>query len=578
MLDTVIRNGLVVDGTGAPGFHGDVGIRDGRVVAVGDVDDRAAEVIDATDLVVAPGFVDLHTHYDAQILWDPWATPSIFHGVTTVIGGNCGFTVAPRGTDEDFDYLTRLLARVEGIPLEALHEGVNATWASVGEWLDGLEGTLGVNAGFLAGHSTIRRIVMGERSVEETATPADLDRMLEQLHEALAAGALGLSTSRSRAHNDPSGSPVPSRTAEREELRTLAAAVSEHPGTTLGIVVTGALLELSDDEIALMATMSKAADRPINWNVLTINSKRPESFRHQLEASSRAAEQGGLVKALVLPGVVQTWNSFWSGFALDALPGWAPVFKLAPEERLAALRDPELRARLDEGARSPDAGILGDYSDWGAWEVAEVFEPDNEPLVGRRIADIARERGAAPFDALLDIVISDGLRAFFRPPLAGGTDDRGWEMRAESWTDPRTIVGGSDAGAHLDLMCGAIYTTQLLAEGVRERELITLEEAVHQLTDVPARFYGLAGRGRVVEGGYADLVLFDPRRVGYGTTDKVYDLPAGAPRLTAAASGIEQVLVNGVPVVSAGELTGRTPGTVLRSGRDTTTVSVGPTR
>jgi len=574
MLDLIIRNGFVVDGTGAPGFGGDVGIRDGRVVAVGQVDEPAARQIDADGLVVAPGFVDLHTHYDAQLSWDPWATPSPLHGTTTVIGGNCGFTVAPTGSDGDNDYLTRLLARVEGMPLNALQEGLAWDWQTFGQWLDRLDGTLGVNAGFLVGHSTIRRVVMGEAANGGTATPEQLAAMVAELDAALAVGALGFSTSQSKTHNDGTGSPVPSRSANREELLAFSRAVAARPGTTLEIILTGCLGEFSDDEVELMTEMSLAGNRPINWNVLTITAERPQSTRHQLDASSRAAERGAVIAALTLPNLIHMWFTFANGFALEGIPGWPSMFALPPAERIAALSDPAERRRLRRGATSPEAGILTDVAQWHAWEVAETFSAANAGLVDRKIGDIAAERGGDPFDVLLDIVVADELKTGFRPPPAGGDDDEGWRQRAEAWTDPRTVLGGSDAGAHLDVMCGAVFTTQLLADGVRRRQLVSVEEAVHQLSDVPARLYGLRDRGRIAEGWHADLVLFDPTTVDAGPIHKRHDLPAGAPRLYSEAVGVEHVLVHGTPIVSGGSLTEERPGSLIRSGRDTDTVSV----
>jgi N-acyl-D-aspartate/D-glutamate deacylase len=266
--------------------------------------------------------------------------------------------------------------------------------------------------------------------------------------------------------------------------------------------------------------------------------------------------------------------SFETGFVLDGLPGWAETMHLPPAERMKALSDPEVRARLKAGADSEEAGMLRGLARWHRLELAETFAPQNQPYAGQTIGHVAETLGGDPFDVLLDIVVSDELRTGLHPPsMDDNADD--WKLRAEVWRDPRTVIGGSDAGAHLDMMCGAIATTSLLGDGVRERGLLTLEEAVHELTDVPARLYGLRGRGRLTAGSHADLVIFDPLTIGHGPVRTRADLPGGAPRLYADASGIHRVLVGGSEIVERGEPTGALPGSVLRSGEDTTTVSVG---
>jgi N-acyl-D-aspartate/D-glutamate deacylase len=272
--------------------------------------------------------------------------------------------------------------------------------------------------------------------------------------------------------------------------------------------------------------------------------------------------------------------SFLTGFVLDGLPGWRPTFALPVPERMAALRDPELRRRLAEGAASEEAGLLRGLARWSRMVIAETFAPENEGLAGMTVAEAAAARGMpvsgsdAAFDFLLDVVLADELRTGLQPPTATENPED-WKLRAEVWLDPRTVVGGSDAGAHLDMMCGAIYSTSLLGDAVRERQLLPLEEAVRQITDVPARLYGLRERGRVSPGWFADLVVFDPDRIGHRPPRTRYDLPAGAPRLYAESVGMEHVLVNGTFVASSGELSGDLPGTLLRSGRDTYTVHAG---
>jgi len=570
MLDLVIRGGTVIDGTGALARRADVGVDGGRVVAVGDVDDGATTVIEADGLYVAPGFVDLHTHYDAQLTWDPSASPSPLHGVTTVIGGNCGFSLAPSGPAHA-DYLARMMARVEGMPLSSL-EQLDWAWTSFGDWLGRLDGRIGVNAGFLVGHSAVRRSVMGDAAVGSEASEEQTASMVALLHRSLEEGALGLSTSQAHTHNDGDGSPVPSRSATRGELEALCSAVADHDGTTLEIIVPGCLNGFSDDEVDLMATLSLLANRPVNWNVLGVSAMNRAGLEHQLAASTAAAARGATVVALTLPHTMKIRLSFEHGAIIDALPGWRPLFAMPVAERITALSDPEVRRRLDEGAKSKEAGIIGALANWQMLLLEETFAPQNKAYEGRSVGEVAAERGQEPFDALLDIVIADDLRTGLRPPIPESEAD--WELKADVWRDERTVVGGSDAGAHLDVMCGAIYSTSLLGEGVRKRHLLSWEEAVRQLTDVPARLYGLRHRGRLTPDSFADVVIFDSDRVGQLPERTRADLPGGASRLYAEAEGIEHVLVNGTEIVTAGSFTGALPGTVLRSGSATDTVTV----
>jgi N-acyl-D-aspartate/D-glutamate deacylase len=573
VLDLLIRDAEIVDGTGSPARHGDVGVRDGRIVAVGDVDEPAAKAVDAQGQTLAPGFVDLHTHYDAQLFWDPTASPSLQHGVTTVFGGNCGFTLAPAASDQH-DYLTRMLARVEGMPLDALRAGLDWNWSSFGDWLHRLDGRTAINAGFLVGHSAIRLAVMGDDAVGGDATDEQIDRMVALLGDALADGALGLSTSQSNTHNDGAGQPVPSRSASREELVALAAGVRHHPGTTLEAIIQGCLSGFTEDDIALLSDMSIAADRPLNWNVLGVSAANPAGHERQLHASEVAAGRGGRVVALTMPHATKIRLSFLSGFVLDGLPGWRDTMHLPVAERLRALADPQVRQRLNAGAQSEEAGILRGLANWGRLIVVETFAPENADATARSVGEVAAARGREPFDALLDVVIADELRTGLTP-APFGDDVADWRLRAEVWRHPHAVIGGSDAGAHLDMMCGATYTTSLLGHGVREHRVVTLEEAVRLITDVPARLYGLSERGRITEGWHADLVMFDPATIDHGPERTRYDLPAGAPRLVADAHGVTAVWVGGVEVCRDGVATGATPGTVLRSGRDTETVTAG---
>ncbi|HXA73642.1 MAG TPA: amidohydrolase family protein, partial [Acidimicrobiales bacterium] len=321
MLDYVIRSGTLIDGSGEAPRTADVGIRDGRIVAVGEVDETASTELDAAGLMVAPGVVDPHTHYDAQLFWDPSASPSNVHGVTTVIGGNCGFTLAPLNA-EDADYIRRMMAKVEGMPLTALETGVPWNWSSFGDYLGALEGNLGVNAGFLVGHCALRRKVMGASRGEEVATDEEITAMRALLAESLAAGGLGFSSSQSRTHSDGEGRPISSRYADRREMLAFCDEVAAHEGTTLEYITNGCLDSFSPEEIELMTTMSVTAQRPLNWNVLTVDVRSAERIEHQLSAAAAAAAAGGRIVALTMPTLVPMNMSFRTHCALFLIPGW----------------------------------------------------------------------------------------------------------------------------------------------------------------------------------------------------------------------------------------------------------------
>jgi N-acyl-D-aspartate/D-glutamate deacylase len=573
MLDIVIRGGTIVDGTGAPAYRGDLGIRDGRIVAVGDIDEDAERVVDADGLVVTPGFVDPHTHYDAQLFWDPAASPSNVHGVTSVIGGNCGFTLAPVHA-EDADYLRRMMAQVEGMPLAALEHGVPWNWETFAEYLSRLEGNVGVNAGFLVGHCALRRYVMGKEAVEREATEAEVAEMVAELHTAIEAGGLGFSTTLSYTHSDGDGKPVASRWASHDEVLALCAAVSEHEGTTLEAIVDGCLDQFSDEEIELFTQMSVAGQRPLNWNVLTVDSRVPERVTRQLEASTRAQEAGGRLVALSMPVIVPMNMSFKTYCALFMLPGWKEVMNLPVPERVEKLKDPATRKWMNERAQSEEAGVFRRLADWTNYVLGDTYSEANEGLKGRTVKELAVERGTEPFDMLLDIVINDDLRTILWP-IAPDGDSASWALRKQVWEDPRAMIGGSDAGAHLDRMCGAPYTTRFLGDVIRGRKLVPLEEAVRMITDQPAQLFGLRDRGRLAAGNHADVVVFDPETIGADAATLVADLPGGSARLTSDAQGVKHVFVNGVETVTDNQSTGAVPGTIIRAGRDTATVSTG---
>jgi N-acyl-D-aspartate/D-glutamate deacylase len=459
------------------------------------------------------------------------------------------------------------LSLVEGMPLESLRRGVPwGSWHGFGEWLDQLDRNLAANVGFMVGHSTIRRLVMGEDAHDPAPSEAHLQEMERQVRNALAAGAMGFSTSNGRNHLDGRGQPVPSRSATDDEVVRLASIVAEFPGSTLQYAPYSGPVGDADRLIA----MSSAGQRPINWNTLVVTSARGAAVDDELAVSDQAAAQGARVLALHNPARLITRRSFSTGFGLNPIPEWGPVMTLPPSERIVALKDPEVRHRMREGAgRGPTRPA--ELVDFAGYTIEETFALENEGLTGRVVGDVARQRGTDPLETLLDIVVADELRTTLVLPEVGG-DEASWRRRAEAWRDPRVLLSASDAGAHLDLITLYTFPTDLLGRSVRDRQLLGLAEAVRLLTDVPARFYGLRNRGRIEEGWFADLVVFDPDTIAPGRAVTRHDLPGGAPRLYADAIGVESVMVNGTEIVRAGEYTGERPGRAIRSGLDTDSV------
>lgn len=571
MLDLKITGGTIVDGSGKARFKGDVGVRDGRIVAVGEITENAKETVDASGKIVSPGFIDVHTHYDAQVFWDPQLSPSCFHGVTTILGGFCGFSIAPMSKDAA-GYLMPMLARVEGMPLETLQMAVPWGWESFGEYLASFEGKVGLNAGFFAGHSAIRRVVMGERAVGHECTPEELEKMKSLLGECLADGALGFSTTILPTHNDGDGNPVPSRWASFEEIIELGRVVGGYEGTGLEMLPD---IDFGPGIAELMTDFSKAANRAVNWNalgVLGIPNEQKKAAR-QLEVSDFARANGGEVLALTVPATPSLYVNLFSGFIFDANPGmWREIFKIPVAERIEKLKDPALRETLkaDLTGVAPDSGMYF-ATQFQRFVVSSVRSPNNEKYKGRTIADIAAEEGKHPVDAVLDIAIEDGLTTSFQPSF-GGDEKAAFALRGQIWKDDRTIIGASDAGAHLDMIDTFAFSSDVLQRGVREYGVIGLEEAIYQLTDRPARYAGLIDRGLLKPGYHADIVVFDEKTVAKGETYFRYDVPGNQFRTYADAIGIDHVFVNGVQIVRHGEHTGKLPGTVLRSGKDTRTV------
>ena len=569
MLDVVIKGGDVVDGTGAPRRRADVGIKDGRIVQIGTIDTEAAHTIDATGKLVAPGFVDVHTHFDAQVFWDNALTPSPLHGVTTALAGNCGFTVAPLSDDPaDAEYLLRMLARVEGMPVETLRTGVPWNWVTTADYFDRIESAgVGINLGFMVGHSAIRRIVMGADATRRESTVDELEAMKGLLHAGLEAGGLGFSTSYARTHNDADGNMVPSRHATTAELIELAKVTGQHEGTGLEIIPQ--VGPFDQWAIDLMVDMSVAAQRPINWNVMVVTQANMADCQSKLAAGDAARARGGKVVALTMPISFGARLSFNSGFVLDAMPGWESAMHASRDDKLALFSDPAARDALDAKAQSPD-NPLRMLADWGSKIIFDVVAPENEQYRGQTVAAIAKAQGRPAWDVLCDIAVADELMTSFGTATPVETVED-WKARLEVWRDSRAVIGASDAGAHFDLLASFNYATGLLERAVRRHQMLSFEEAIHLMTQVQAELYGLKERGVLREGWHADVIVIDPETVGTDEVAMRFDLPGDEGRLYAGSTGIDHVLVNGTPIVADGALTDARGGTLLRSGRDTAT-------
>jgi N-acyl-D-amino-acid deacylase len=557
VIDLLLRGGTVCDGTGAPTRIADVAIDGGRIVAVERTDVAARRVIDAAGLVVAPGFIDVHTHYDAQVTWDGLCTPSCWHGVTTVVVGNCGFALAPCRAG-DRERLLGILEHVEGMPRESLRAGIRWAWESVPEYLTGLrDASLGPNVGALIGHSALRLFVMGDAAGERGARDDEIGRMQEIVRAAMAAGALGFATSRSSSHVGDGGRPVPSRLATRAELRALASAMAE---SGRGVVeITPETFPIADEELAFLQDVARETARPVSFSAMLDLPERDGVW----EPVWRRLRAGVATGARVVPQVSCRPMRFdfdlQAGCAsLDAVPAWRRFREATTGgARAALLADPGFRAavRADTLGR-PDAPSS---KRWAAVVVEEVRRAEHRRFVGATLAEVAAARGGDAIDALFDLARVDDLATRFSMLLLNYDDVR----VAELLRQPDGLIALSDAGAHVSLLCDAGYATHLLGHWVRERGVLPLEEAVRRLTAMPADVYGIPGRGRLAPGLVADVTCFDPTRVASRSPERVADLPGGAERLIVRADGVAHVLIDGKPFLENGELTGARPGRVI---------------
>lgn len=560
--DIKIVGGTIVDGTGAPGYAGDVGISGGKVVALGDAPDDAAETIDATGKVVSPGFIDIHTHYDAQIIWDRMLTISPWHGVTTAVLGNCGFGVAPT-KPEHRDMIAKTLEKVEGMSVKALEAGLGDwPFETFPEYMDAIEERgIAINVAAFVGHSPVRLYVMGEDASERAATSDEVAEMRDIVRDAMDAGAIGFATSESPNHVGYQGRPVPSRLAEFDEIETLAGALADTEG---GIVQISAGGEIRFDHYEAVA---KASGKNVQWTSLLTRKAHPGLHSELLARSAALLADGIPVYPQMSCRELNMEFDFMEPFPMERMPMFEPVSRADPETRREIYADPEFRQAL-----VAEMGPEG--SDWGpvvrlraAWQDVEISAcPGSPKLEDMRLDDAARARGTDPVSLALDLTLEFGREVRFRIPLANNLE----EGVAELLRAPNTTIGLSDAGAHTSQLCDACFATHLLGHWVRDKGVLSIEQAVHKMTALAADIFGLKDRGRLAEGMPADVVVFDPETVGAGRLRRVNDLPNDEERLVSDAAGVEAVIVNGVVVrrldVDALPPKGPMPGALLRNG------------
>jgi len=558
--DLVIRNGMVVDGSGLPRYRADVGVKDGRIARIGRISGTADQVIDAEGHVVTPGFVDGHTHMDAQIFWDKLGSCSCYHGVTSAVMGNCGFTLAPC-REREVDFVFRNLERAEDIAREAMLAGIDWRWESFPEFLDVVD-TLpkGINYAGYVGHSALRTYVMGERAFEDEATADELATMVRIVQEAVKAGAIGFSTSRSPSHMTADDRLVASRIAPFSEVETIVRGLGEIDAGIFQLAMARGDRDFNKQLYQSLVDLSIETGRPITFGSLSRRAM-PGQWRELYDIIERGNRNGARLFTQVHSREINTLISFETATAFDTMDDWREVRALPLAAQKKALRDPETRRKLIESATRADSGrkATGAEAKPPDWEYFYVMDRIERPH--RSVAEIARERGIQPIEAMIDLALEHDLKLFFRQPLANEDQDDALELMK----NPNTCVTFSDSGAHVSQIMDSSLQTHLLSHWVREKQAFTLEEAVRMITYDTSTRWGFHDRGLLREGLAADIVVFDPERVGPRMPEVVNDLPAGARRLKQYADGMKATVVNGAVVLRENEHTGALPGRFLRN-------------
>jgi len=552
MHDLVIRNALLIDGLGAPPKRGDLAVANGKIFAMGRIKEKAKETIEADGLALMPGIIDNHTHYDAQLTWDPWASPSPALGVTTAIIGNCGFTIAPcRPADREL--VMRNLTQVEGMSLAALRAGIRWEFESMPQYLDMLERRgAALNVAGFVGHSAVRTYVMGAAASERAATEAEVLSMKKIILEAMSAGAIGLSSTTSPAHNGEGGVPMPSRLADEKELRALVGCLGE---ARRGVFM---LTKGGHTRVAFLEELAAESSRPVIIAALLHSSTNPEAVFEDLEAIRAANARGRRLVGAVSCCPLAMEFTLRSPYTFEGLESWKPALPLRGEEFKAKLREPAFRDGIRKELSQPAHFRLFN----GEWDKVQVIESARSGLEQRSVAELAQGAGREPLDFMLDLALEENLDTLFSALLLNSDEAAVGRMLRH----PCSMVSLSDAGAHLTFFNDAGFGLHLLGHWVRSRGVLTLADAVWRLTGQPAQLFGIRGRGALKPGCHADLMLFDPSTVQRGPTHRVFDLPGGQPRLTAEAVGVHGVWVNGVRIVgrNGARAADRLPGRVLR--------------
>jgi len=559
-FDLIIRGGTIVDGSSLPRYQADVGIEGGRITSIGKLNGPADEVIDAEGHIVSPGFVDGHTHMDAQVFWDPLGTCSCWHGVTSVVMGNCGFSLAPCAEKNKL-LVMRNLERAEDISPKAMEAGIKWSWDSFPEYLDAVDRLpKGINYAAYIGHSALRTYAMGERAFTDEATSEDLAAMKRELRNAIKAGAAGFSTSRAGAHQTPDSRPVASRLANWDEVRSLVGVMGE---------LKAGVFEIAQEDVPTPAKLHNFLGRlkalaletsvPTTFGVVQFR-KTPQDWRAFYECVDDTIAAGGKMLVQGTSRWSSTLLSFESNLPFDQAPVWSDMRKLPLAEQEDALRNPEIRARLMVAARDymkQPHNVVGAEARPPDFDYLFVLDKPLPPF--RSIASIARESGKDPLDAMIDLSLEKHLKQFFIQPRNNVDQDVVLAMMQH----PRSVVTFSDSGAHVSQIMEPIQT-HLLGYWVRERQALTLEQAIRKITYDLASFWGLQGRGLLREGNFADVVIFDPEKISPQMPAVAYDLPAGARRLKQKSGGIKATIVNGEVLMRNNEHTGTLPGRLLR--------------
>jgi N-acyl-D-aspartate/D-glutamate deacylase len=558
-FDLIIRGAKVVDGTGIPSYVADVGVKGDRITKIGRINgDGNARVIDAKGLVLTPGFIDIHTHYDVQLDWDPIATPSCWHGITTVLAGNCGFTLAP-SKPADVDWLAGMLSRVEGMSREALAEGLKFKGGSHGDYWGRFEGKVGVNVASYVGHSAVRRYVMGDDASEREATPAEIEAMRECVRQAMQEGAIGFSTSQLDIHVGEDGREVPSNHASADEVVALAGVLAEFDRGACEIIPRSFGRGYDAEDRELMLRMHEASGRPIELNLLFPSAEDPESWSRSLEWCREENAKGARLHPQFATNRGGLHIKLSDTFVFDDMLTWREVLCLSEPARSEKLRDPATRAVLEAEFNSDSGKAIG--ATWENLAVEKVVDPANQSKVGQTIAELAEATGQEPINTFLDLSLSEGLDTWFgmvtNPDAAAYMD----QICATVMKEPFAMAGSSDGGAHLASFVGADYTTNLLTDFVPS--VLSLEEAVFKLSYMPAIVHGLSDRGAIREGYFADLVLIDMDRLGAGETWLARDFPANSERFVVDSTGYVATIVNGTVILEQNKHTGALPGHVL---------------